>query len=67
MLEALICGDTQIPSSDLRQAVERLKQRDEQNEGKTGFEQQFEVANDECHINFTTKQTQQMISFLNTL
>ena len=43
VLEALICGDTHILVSDLHQAVERLKQKDEHNEGKTGFEQQFEV------------------------
>ena len=45
VLEALICGDTRIPASELHQAVQRLKQKDEANEGKTGFEQQFEVNN----------------------
>ena len=45
MLEALICGDTRIPASELHQAVQRLKQKDEANEGKTGFERQFEVNN----------------------
>ena len=43
VLEALICGDTRIPASDLRQVVESLTQRDEENGGKTGFEQQFQV------------------------
>ena len=32
-----------IPASDLHQVVERLKQKDEHNKGKTGLEQQFEV------------------------
>ena len=43
VLEALMCGDTQIPVTDLRQAIERLKQKDEQNDGKTGLNKQFEV------------------------
>ena len=43
VLEALICGDTRIPASDLRQLVERLTLTDEENGGKTGFEQQFQV------------------------
>ena len=43
VLEALICGDTRIPASDLRQAVERLTQTNEESGGKTGFEQEFQV------------------------
>jgi netrin-G3 ligand len=43
VLEALLCGDTQIPAFDLQQVVERLTQTEEENGGKTGFEQQFEV------------------------
>jgi hypothetical protein len=44
VLEALLCGDTRIPAFDLQRAVERLTQtEEEENGGKTGFEQQFEV------------------------
>ena len=43
MLEALICGETQMPAFDLHRTVVRLIQKDEANERKTGFEQQFEV------------------------
>ena len=40
VLEALICGDTQIPASEFHQAIEKLN---EANERKTGLERQFEV------------------------
>jgi netrin-G3 ligand len=43
ILEALLCGDTQISAFDLQRVVERLTQTEEENGGKTGFEQQFEV------------------------
>ena len=48
ILEAMTCGDTRIPASDLRQVVENLTQTDEENERKTGFEQQFEVNYKNC-------------------
>ena len=54
VLEALMCGDTQIPITDLCQAIERLKQKDEQNEGKTGLDLQFEVRTNNYH-NLTTQ------------
>ena len=44
-----MCGDTQIPVTDLRQAIVRLIQKDEQNEGKTGLDQQFEVWTNNYH------------------
>ena len=40
VLEALICGDTRIPASDLHQAIQRLNEANERN---TGFERQFQV------------------------
>ena len=45
VLESLICGDTQIPSSDLLQALDKLKKTDRHFAGpKTGFEIQFQVS-----------------------
>ncbi len=43
VMESLLCGDTRIPAFDLQRAVERLAQTEDENGGKTGFEQQFEV------------------------
>ena len=44
VLETLICGDTQIPSSDLLRALDKLKKVDKHFNGKTGFEKQFQVS-----------------------
>ena len=43
MLETLICGDTQIPASDLRRALDRLGKMDKNFSNMTGFEKQFQV------------------------
>ena len=42
ILESVMCGDTQVNSSDLRPSIRRLTDKDVQT-GKTGFETQFEV------------------------
>ena len=44
VLETLICGDTQIPSSDLHRALGKLKKVDKHTAGMTGFEKQFQVS-----------------------
>ena len=61
-----MCGDTQIPITDLCQAFEKLKQKDEQNEGKTGLDLQFEVWTNINYHNLTTqlKQVANRWSFL---
>ena len=45
VLETLTCGDTQIPASDLRGALNKLKKVDKALDGHgiTGFKKQFEV------------------------
>ena len=43
VLETLICGDTQIPASDIRRALDRLKKTDKNFDGMTGFHKQFQV------------------------
>ena len=43
VLEAVICGDTHIDTSDLRKAMDRLTKNDKNHSGKSGFEKQFEV------------------------
>ena len=42
ILESVMCGDTQVNSSDLRTSIRRLTNKDVQTD-KTGFETQFEV------------------------
>ena len=44
VLETLICGDTQIPSSDLHRTLNKLKMVDKHTAGMTGFEKQFQVS-----------------------
>ena len=44
VLETLICGDTHIPSSDLLQALDKLKKVDKHTAGMTGLEKQFQVS-----------------------
>ena len=44
VLETLICGDTQIPSSDFLRALDELKKVDKHFNGKTGFEKQFQAS-----------------------
>ena len=44
VLEALICGETQIPAQLLPDTVKQLDSCDQQS-GKTGYEIQFEVSN----------------------
>ena len=39
--EYIICGETEIQASNLEQAFEKLSKVSE--DGKTGFEQQYEV------------------------
>ena len=48
VLETLICGDTQIPASDIQRALDRLKKADKNFDGPgmTGFHKQFQVNND---------------------
>ena len=41
VLETLICGDTQIPASDLQRALEKLSKIDKHN--KTGFDKHLKV------------------------
>ena len=43
VLEMLICGDSQIPASDLRRALDQLRKADKKFDGLTGFEKQFQV------------------------
>ena len=45
VLETLICGDTQIPASDVQRALHRLKKADKNFDGPemTGFHKQFLV------------------------
>ena len=42
-LEFLICGETQIPASDLRLTVEKLSQTDKKT-GKSEYETEFHVS-----------------------
>ena len=44
VLETLICGDTQISSSDLLRALDKLKKVDKHVARMTGFEKQFQVS-----------------------
>ena len=41
VLETLICGDAQIPASDLQRALEKLSKIDKHN--KTGFDKHLKV------------------------
>ena len=43
VLETLICGDSQIPASDIRRALDQLKKADKKFNGLTGFDKQFQV------------------------
>ena len=45
VLETLICGDTQIPASDLRRSIDRLKNAEKSLDRKSGFDRQFQVNN----------------------
>jgi len=44
VLEALVCGNTQVPAPELYSTIERLSEWDPKS-GKTGFETQFHVLN----------------------
>ena len=48
VLETLICGDTQIPASDVRRSLDRLRKADKNFEGMTGFHNQFQVQQRIC-------------------
>ena len=48
VLEALTCGNTQIPVQNLRTAIAKLSKKDAMS-GKTGFERHFEVSK-VCYI-----------------
>ena len=45
VLETVICGDTQIPASDIQRALHQLKKPDKNFDGPemTGFDKQFQV------------------------
>ena len=45
VLEMLICGDTQIPASDIQRVLNRLRKADKNFDGPemTGFHKQFRV------------------------
>ena len=45
VLETLICGDTQVPASDLRRSIDQLKNTKKSLDGKSGFDRQFQVNN----------------------
>ena len=44
VLETLICGDTQLPASDVRRSLDRLRKADKKFEGMTGFHSQLGAA-----------------------
>ena len=45
VLETLICGDTQIPASDIRRSIDQLKNTKKSLDGESGFDRQFQVNN----------------------
>ena len=51
VLEYLICGDTQIPTPDLNEALHCLQQCDERKQN-TGFGIQFQVSKPSLHVNY---------------
>ena len=48
VLETLTCGDTQIPTSDVRRSLDQLRKADKNFEGMTGFHKQFQVQQQFC-------------------
>ena len=44
VLQALVCGDTQIPASDLHRALDNLKRPRKNLDGKSALDEQLQVA-----------------------